>query len=227
MIAGMKRFLSVAAALLVLLFAAPSGRAHAAEGGYAVAAARDVWFYAREDESSRLFQLPFSYYVRVLAEGETYCSVEYLDDVPPYRKIQGYCRKDALTPVDFVPARPYLRREITVEYSLPQKGGLGEGKFLTVERTFVYYGQRYEGSALYFYVLADGEFDYIPAASPLEYEYNTDYLETAAVTSHEGSAGLSAAEIAIICIACVAVVGVAVLVLRGKKPLPEGERAEF
>lgn len=134
-------------------------------GEYAVALG-EVWFYASADEEEKRFLLPETYYVRVLERGETYCTVEYLTDDAPYKKLLGYCRTDALTFVDFVPERPYLRRQITVTYTLPQTGDLGTEDFLTVQRTFVYYGDRYEEDGLYLYVLSDNEFGYIPAEAP-------------------------------------------------------------
>lgn len=197
-------------------------RADAAETGYAVAADASVWFYSAENEESRLFLVPETYYVHILHEGDTFTAVEYLVNEAPYQKVVGYCRTDALTFVDFVPARPYLMKQITVSYTLPEGDTLGD-EFGSIERTFVYYGARYEKGQLYYYVLADGKFGYIPAEEELSFERNDDFL--AAVGGEGGAAGtgggLSAAEIAVICIACVAAVVCAGFVIRGKKVSPE------
>lgn len=228
MIADMKRVIALMAFLLLAFSVpAPAVMPARAESGerYAVATAKDVWFYADADESTGLFCLPYTYYVKVISEGEIYTAVEYLRDSPPYRKIAGYCKSAALTFVDFIPARPYLFREITVEYVLPGTS-LGNGSFSSVERTFVYYGTRYDAGSLYFYVCRDGVFDYIPAQEELVYELNTDYLPSPSEDTGNKT-GLSAVHIAVICVACCAAVAIAVFVMRGKKPSVPQENSDF
>lgn len=217
----------------LFLLAAPLSaplRANAAAEQYAVAHTPTVWFYSAEDEDARLFLLPYTYCVKVLYRGETFTEVEYLTDDAPYRAIHGYCRTDSLQFADFIPERPYLRREITVSYTLTQGGSLGSGAFGSVERTFVYYGHRYEGAQLYFYVLSeDGVFDYIPMEQELEYELNEDYLRNpATVGGSADNGGISTAAVVAVCVACGISAAIAILVLRGKKPaLPEAEQADF
>ncbi len=239
MIAAMKRILSLLFFTLMLFSVSlPIGgqTVSAAEGRYAVVPDGDVWFCAGESESSRIFLLPRSYYVRILNEGPLYCRVEYLEDEGPYKKITGYCKTEDIIAVDYIPVRPYLKKEITLSYSLPAagSGGLG-GSFSSVEKTFVYYGQRYEGAKLYYYVLADGTFDFIAADAELAYEENTDYLDYLAAqdTAAQGgevakpeAGGMNAAMIVVVCIACVAAVAVAVFVIRGKKPAPPDDQTE-
>ena len=217
--------LCIFAALLIP--AAPLSAAAEGSGEYAVALG-EVWFYASADEEEKRFLLPETYYVRVLERGETYCTVEYLTDDAPYKKLLGYCRTDALTFVDFVPERPYLRRQITVTYALPQTGDLGTEDFLTVQRTFVYYGDRYEEDGLYLYVLSYNEFGYIPAEAPPDFERNTDYLTAVSGSTQEpdpGADGANAVQIVVIVLACVAALAVALILLRGKKA-PQ-EKQEF
>ena len=126
--------------------------------------------------------------------------------------------------MDFTPARPYLRKQITVEYTLPDAGGFGSEEFTGVERTFVYYGDRYEGAQLYLYVLSGDVFGYLPADAPPEYERNTDYLEqTSGETEERAPQGTNAVQIVVIVLACVAAAAVAVILLRGKRP-PQKER---
>lgn len=234
----MKRILSfflLTMLVALLLLPAQGYEAHAAEERYAVAADPDVWFYESADESGRLFLLPHTYYVKVRAEGEVYTSVEYLVDETPYRKIYGYCRTDSLLFVDYVPERPYLKQEITVSYS--NNGGASDslGSFDSYDRTFVYYGHRYEDSKLWYYVYSveEDKFGTVAAESELIFDYNTDYLDFLAAQSASGgeasktSGGLSAVEIVVICVACVAAVAIAVLVLRGKKPPVPEEQPEF
>lgn len=217
----MKHLILLLPLLAALLFPAPPLAASAADGRYAVCE-QDVWFYAGASEEERLFLIPDTYYVRVLEEGEVYSTVEYLVDDPPYKKLLGYCRTDQLLFVDFIPVRPYLRKQITVTYTLPEAGDLGDDAFTSVERTFVYYGDRYESGQLYLYVLLDGTFGYIPADAPPEYEHNTDYLTA---TSGDGETDqtpaaespVSATQIVVICLACGAAVAITIILMRGKR----------
>ncbi len=228
--------------ILTMIFAvlpvrSASFTASAAEEQYAYVPDGDVWFYAGETESSRVFLLPKTYYVKLLGSGENYCRVEYLTDEAPYKKVSGYCKTEDIIPVDYVPARPYLKKQITLSYSLPEGTGSLGGSFSSVEKTFVYYGLRYEGANLYYYVLSDGTFDYISAESEVVFDLNTDYDEYAAFAdaSAQGggtaqtspSGGMNAAVIAVICIACAAAVAVAVLIVKGKRtPLPDNQDEE-
>lgn len=198
---------------------------------YAVAAQSDVWFYAAENEDTGLFLLPYTYYVKVLRRGGLYSAVQYLDDAAPYKAITGYCKTDALTFVDFVPQRPYLRREITVSYRVENAAGplMGKGTFDKVEKSFIYYGTSYLGTARYFYVYADGMFDYVPATQEVLYDLNTDYLQASSGEVDEGAGGgeieepkegLSGTQIVIICVAAAALIVIALFVLRGKRSSP-------
>ena len=226
----MKRLLLLLPLLAALLFPAPPRPVSATDGRYAVCV-QDVWFYAGENEEEKLFLVPDTYYVRVLEEGEIYSTVEYLTDDPPYKKLLGYCRTDQLLFVDFIPVRPYLRKQITVSYTVPGSGSLDDA-FSTVERTFVYYGDRYENGQLYLYVLLDGTFGYIPASAPPEYEHNTDYLTSTSGDGDEGTEppsadeGIGATQIVVICLACAAAVAIVIILMRGKQK-PGGEQQEF
>ena len=231
--------------ILLLLFVgaviflpfSPPRKVHAEEAlQYAVAATPDVWFYSAEDEESGLFLLPYSYYVKVLQRGTVYSAVQYLDDVAPYKSITGYCRTDALTFVNFIPERPYLRCEIKVSYLVDNPSGalMGKGTFDKIEKSFVYYGTSYLGTARYFYVFADGVFDYVPANQEILFEYNTDYLqpsngETGTAFKDAPQDGLSGIQIALICAAAAGVAIIAAFVLRGKKTFsaPQQEFPEF
>ena len=239
MISRMKRLILILSSFL-LIFAfsapAPSQKEARADGErYAVAATHDVWFYEEANESKGLFILPYTYYVKVINEGAPYCLVEYKDGTNGYKKITGYCRKDALTFVDFQPERPFLRKQINLSYTIaggPITGGGGLG---SMERTVYFYGTYYAGTAQYNYVYADGVFDYVPATEPVNYDLNTDYLSSVTVVDppaedpDKASGGLNALQIAVICLLCVAAVVAALLVLRGKRPptLREEQRSDF
>ncbi len=230
MIVAMKRISFLIAvwlgiALLALpFFCAPAQTilSARAEGEvYAVAESSEVWFYKSENENDKLFCIPRTYYVKVLSRGERFSLCEYLRDATPYKKVVGYCLTDSLTFVDFVPQRPFLYREVTVEYVLPG-ASLGNGSFAGLKETFVYYGTRYEDGQLYFYVGKDGAFDYIPADEEISFELNSDYLPDPETPAKDSSlsGGLSAVQIVLITLAAVAVLVVAVFVAHGKKSAP-------
>lgn len=229
-------------AALLLLFPAPVLTASAEETSpppaaeeYAVAARNDVWLYAEEDEKAGLFLLPYTYYVRVLERGEEYCAVVYGEDAAPYRTVEGYCKTEMLTFVDFIPERPFLKLEVTVTYTVPGTSSeMGNGTFDEIERTFHYYGTSYLGTQRYFYVLSDGVFDYIPASRDVNYELNTDYLtetsgpadETPAPEPAESDSP-SGWQIAALSVGIAAVAAIAFFILRGKRSPSPPEADEF
>lgn len=231
---AMKGLISLAL-LVVLVACVPVRRlpAHAEEEEYAVAAQTDVWFYAAENEDSGLFVLPYTYYVRVLRRGTAYTYVQYLVDEAPYKAVTGFCRTDKLTFVDFVPARPYLKRELTATYRIENPAGstLGNGAFDKVERTFAFYGESFAGTARFYYVYADGVFGYIPATQDVLYELNDDYLASAAPSPAEtqpsAEPALTGVRIAVFAVVGVTLLVVAVFVLRGKKAPQPQEFPEF
>lgn len=226
MIAAMKRLLCLLVATAVFfLFPSPVSVSAEEEERYAVAAQRGVWFYGAENEESGLFQIPYTYYVRVLREGTLFSAVQYLDNVAPYRAVTGFCKTEDLLFVDFIPARPYLYREITVTYTVSGEGTLGSGVFDKLEKKFVYYGESYAGTARFYYVLADGMFGYVPATQEVIYELNSDFLTPSAgeIPPSEPSFAPSAVQVAAICAAVFVLLAIAVLILRGKRPAPAEE----
>lgn len=202
---------------------------------YAVAAERGVWLYSEADERTGLFILPYTYYVRVLAPGDPFCYVEYMDGSASFPIVSGYCKKDELTFVDFIPERPYLKQEITVVYSLPDvpSVSVGDDFFYTTEITYLYYGDYTIGSAAYYYVCRDGKFGYIPAVQDIEYDLNTDYLSQTSGGSKEPqpdteSPALSGMQIFLLCAVCASVVAVSAFVLRGKRTaVPPRDDSDF
>lgn len=240
MIARMKRVILLLLPLLfacALLPASSHKRARADTLRYAVAADSNVWLYSSESADAQLFLIPETYYVRVLNEGERFTAVEYLVNDAPYQKIMGYCETAALTFVDFIPARPFLRKEITVSYSIQSDDAFADAfpdVFGSIERTFVYYGLRYANGDRYAYVLYNGTFGYIPIGEEPAFERNDDYLSVPSGSVDGGGeggqkSGLSAVQIVAICIACVAAVAVAAFVLKGKRRSspPDADRPEF
>ena len=226
----MKRLFCLLPLFVILLLPATPMTAHAESASYAVAASNDVWFYSKPDEESGLFVLPYTYYVHVMAMGEDFCAVEYLEDSAPYQKLKGYCKTDALTFVDFVPARPYLRLEIPLTYVIDGDfPALGGSDLSTMKVAAVYYGTKTFDGTLALYVYANGVFGYVPARAEPEYEHNTDYLTAAPAEPSAAvkGTGLSAGHIVAIVLACVVSVVISALLLRGKLTSRKEEAVEF
>ncbi|MBO5394595.1 MAG: hypothetical protein J6A28_01650 [Clostridia bacterium] len=59
-----------------------------------------TYFYALADETSQLFILPESYFVKLTGEKDNFFSAQYRD-------IQGYVKKDEVSPMDGTPSNPY------------------------------------------------------------------------------------------------------------------------
>ncbi len=181
--------------------------------------------YREQTDASGLFILPHTYYVKVLSVGDPFCAVEYHTDEPPYRKVSGYCKQADLTFVNFIPERPFLKKEISATYSLPNSDFLpaGQGFLQTVSVNYLFYGEFPVGSTSYYYVYGNGQFGYLPAQEKIEYEKNTDYLTQEPVggssSSNEvASEGVDGTTVFFLCALGVSAVAIVVLVIRGKKP---------
>ncbi len=238
----MKRFLLLLLMLPFLLF--PSCPytllANAEESPtYAVAASENVYLYKDKSDSSGLFILPHTYYVKVLSVEEPFCAVEYHTDEAPYKKVSGYCKKAELTFVDFVPERPFLKKEISVTYSLPESDFMpsGDGFLQSVSVDYLFYGEFPVGSARYAYVYGNGAFGYLPVTEKIAYERNTDYLKTdaeemppPAEDATDERAGISGTTIFFLVALGLSAVAIIILVIRGKRPpvaIREEQESEF
>lgn len=210
-----------AALFLAPLVQARPVRASAAETDYAVASTQEVWFYSSPDESSGLFLLPKSYYVKIVEESAPFMKVEYGDGTAVPR-IAGYCKRGSVTPVPFTPARPFLDKKVTLTYTL---SGSFEGEFDSLEKTFSYLGSTFRGTARYWYVYADGQFGYVAAEGEPEYELNVDYLtnDTAGGSPESPDSPrspLTGVQIALVCIAVCAALAVSAFVFFSRKTPP-------
>ncbi len=205
----------------------------AAESGYAVVLTEDTWFYASPGEP--LFLLPYTYCVRVVEEGEEYCAVEYGENGENSCVIAGYCRREKLHFLDFVPENAFLKKQVTVTYEAPlPPSPFGEDLFRKAEATFGYYGARYAEGECYLYVYGkdpvsgQAGFAYLKGEIPA-FGLNEQYLPASAPAaggSVQSSGGLTPAHIVVIVIGCLAVVVLAVLLLRGKTA-PREEVSDF
>lgn len=145
-------------------------------GGYACIRTENVYFYETENDGRGLFLLPKTYYVKILAAGETYCKIEYLYDDSNVKKLVGYAKTEELTFVDYVPRRPYLYKLFEVRYTI-EDASAGEGFLNQITVTCAYYGDYQVGSQTYCYVLRGDAFGYIPKPSDFVFEENTEYEE--------------------------------------------------
>ena len=234
---AMKKFiLSVLSATLSLLFfLSPFYRPpqHArgetlslVEGSFACILTDEAFFYSERDEKRGLFLLPKTYFVKVIEIEPTFCKIEYLYDDAHVQKLIGYAKTDALTPVPFVPKRPYLYRLIEVSYTIGN-GGIQTSGFLDEIRfTCAYYGDYRVGSETYCYILRESEFGYIPKPTELAIEPNGEYAEWQAAQAAPSeptptpSEQTSPAQIAILVALCLLVPVLAALILRPNKPSP-------
>lgn len=143
---------------------------------YACITQDNTYFYSTANEESGLFILPTTYYVKIISRSDDFCFVQYLDDVADYQAVYGYCKTDALTAVDFIPARPYLYYTYSATYTVEGSSPSDSGDFSTFTCSCIYYGDYKNGTTTYRYVSINGEFGYIPKTCEIEYPLNTDYL---------------------------------------------------
>lgn len=232
----MKKF--ILSALLPLLYFIVSGLypsvrapAEAESFSYACIRSENVYLYSEENDRSGLFLLPYTYYVKVLSTGAEYSYVEYLSDGPNTRKINGYCKTEELTFVDYIPERPYLYHTFDVTYYIEDPSSEeGDGFLTSITVTCAYYGDYRVGSKLYCYVLREDTFGYIPKPSDLSYELSDEYDNHISEdpNTDAGNFGndesMPPAQIAILVLLCILVPVIATLIIRPpKKPPYESE----
>ena len=198
-----------------------------AANSYACVLSDDVFFYSARDEKRGVFLLPKTYYVKILEADPEFCKIEYLYDDTYVQKLVGYAKTSKLTPVPYVPKRPYLYHLVEVHYTIDGGNAQSSGFLDQITITCAYYGDYRIGSETYSYILRDGSFGYIPKPTDLTYDINTEYAEwEAANTEQEKSEEekpkeqASPAQIAILIALCLLVPVLAALILRPGKRSP-------
>lgn len=175
-----KHLLLSLAALLVMISPFPSKakNTNAETSVYACIVNSDTYLYATQSEEDGIFILPQSYYVKVLSKGNSFCYVQYLENVADFKSVFGYCKTDELLFVDYTPLRPFLYLTFDVKYNIDSSSDMFSTENILTSFSYkcVYYGDYIVGSARYSYVLVNGAYGYIPQTQPVSYEMNTDYL---------------------------------------------------
>lgn len=197
-------------------------RAHANADAYACVLETDVYFYSAETESSGVFTLPQTYYVKVLFASHPFTKVEYLTDGANSKKLVGYCKTERLTFVDYTPVTPYLYHVFDVTYTA-EPAATDDDFFHKITVSCTYYGDYKIGSKTYAYVLQNGAFGYVPLPENFSYVKSTEHARHVAEqsqTTHGAETAANPAQIAILVILCLLVPILAAIVLRTSKKRP-------
>ncbi len=198
-----------------------------ASDSYACVLTDEAFFYSSRDERRGVFLLPKTYYVKLLDVDEEFCKIEYLYDDTYVQKLIGYAKTSDLTPVPYVPKRPYLYRLVDVHYTIGGGSVPSSGFLDQITITCAYYGDYRIGSETYSYILREGSFGYIPKPEDLTYDPNTEYAEWEAANAEQEKTEeetpkeeASPAQIAILIALCLLVPVLAALILRPTKRSP-------
>ena len=192
---------------------------HASDAAYACILSDDVYFYTSEQETSGVFILPKTYYVKILSIGERFTQVEYLTDNEQTRALRGYCLTEQLTFVDYIPVNPYLYATFSVIYTA-QDGWAGDELIDKIELICAYYGSYSIGSKQYAYVLQNGKYVYVPKPSDFSYAENTEYAERQGETAEESEERGNGIRIGILAVLCLLVPLLAAIILQSSKRSP-------
>ena len=224
----MKKFILAVFPLFyfILLCFPPTVTATASGETYACVLSGETYFYTSETESSGLFILPTTYYVKVVDVKKQYTKVEYLTDGANTRKLVGYCKTEQLTFVDYLPQTPYLYHFFDVTYTADPSQAVGDGFLNTVTLTCAYYGDYFVGSTAYAYVLQGDGFGYVPKPSGFSFPENPEYAarqEAPAPPDDGGKQDETAsnpAQIAILVVLCLLAPILAAVILRTTRQKP-------
>ena len=222
---SVKKYIATAAALVLAAalcfpFPAAVSAQESADCGYARITEEDVYLYSSPQETSGLFILPRTYFVKITGETGEYYRVEYLTGEGNISSVRGYCRMDSVVPVDYIPETPFLVYRTQVTFSAGN-GNLPDGFFTEYTVGADYYGTFPYGSSVYYYVNLDGEFGYVPASAcpPLDYPENTEHTQTETPPDEAPvHNSVNAVNIVLICARSVAALGAVYFLFRPAKP---------
>lgn len=203
--------------------------------GWARITKEGVYLYRSADESSGLFILPRSYFVKITGEAGSFYAAEYLSGEAGRTAVRGYVAADEVTLVDYTPSEPYLHYSVDVTFTAGEGAGLPGGFITEYTLSAPFYGTFPFGSSTYYYVEIDGAFGYVPASActALDYPLNTEHTQTPVPDPQPeeipSESGLSTASIVLLCLLGAAALAALMLIFRpqlGKKKAPE-EAGEF
>ncbi len=183
---------------------------------YACILSNDVYFYTTAQDTSGIFTLPQTYYVKVLSIGEHFTKVEYQTDSEYTQILQGYCKTEQLTFVDYIPVNPYLYATFSVIYTA-EDGWADDELVGKIELNCAYYGSYSIGSKQYAYVLQNGKYVYVPYPTEFSYPDNLEYSERTKETSPEQENNGNGLRIGILTVLCLLVPILATIILQSSK----------
>lgn len=183
---------------------------------YACILEEDVYFYTTAQDTSGIFILPRTYYVKVLSVGEIYTQVEYLSDSEHTQALRGYCRSEQLTFVDYTPVNPYLYATFSVTYTA-EEGWEDDELVGKIELNCAYYGSYSIGSKQYAYVLQNGRYVYVPYPADFSYAENPEFSERNSETAEEAESEGNGLRIGILTVLCLLVPILTAIILQSSK----------
>lgn len=226
----MKKYILFAALLLAVLPAAALAAARPAraeEAFYARVLEEGVYLYSSADETSGLFILPRSYFVRIESEEDEWYRVLYREGDPDIPPVRGYCKRSEITPVDFIPQTPYLFYQIDITYRAGS-GDYPDGFLDEFTLTADYFGKFYYGSEVSYYICLDGQFGYVPSSACPEPDYPENIEHTESGSGNTSPAKKSnAVNIVLVCALAVAALGAVYFLFRPAKSQKERKADYF
>ncbi len=166
---------------LTLLFL-PSSQASANKEVFMRVLEKDVYIYSDNTLSNKLFEIPYSYYVKIESvQGDT-ARVLYGKDNESYPVIMGYCRVSELSEVSITPLNPYSVIKVSTMYSdvLFNDYNFTKAYFNVPENTFmIYYGScKTSLGTTVSYVYCNNKLGYydVNSLNPFSVPENTDEI---------------------------------------------------
>lgn len=106
----------------------------------------DAYIYSDNNFKSKLFEIPYGYYVKVENVNGNTVRVTYGDNNENYPVIMGYCKKEELTEVTYTPNKPFTVIKVSTSISdvLFNDPNLTKAYFNVPENTFMYYYGEYK-----------------------------------------------------------------------------------
>ncbi len=142
---AMKKFIVLSFTLLITLniFNLNLFTPKASQEKYMRVLENGVYIYADNNFTTKLFELPYTYYVKVESVNGDIARVSYGSDNENYPVIMGFCKFSELSETTSVPINPYSTIKVSCLYSdvLFNDPSLVKAYFNVPENTFmIYYG---------------------------------------------------------------------------------------